>query len=62
MINILVKITQTINKVDDDTNIFINNCFTLKPTCDKYHHPPIELPIVKNKQNKMNTTYNISPT
>ncbi len=49
------------NKVEDETKIFINNCFTLNPKCDKYHHPPIELPIVKNKQNKMNSVYNISP-
>ena len=56
-----MKITQTINKVEDETKIFINNCFTLNPMCDKSHHPPIELPIVKNKQNKMNSTYNIPP-
>jgi len=54
--NTLVKITQIINRVEDDTKIFINNRSILNPKCNKNHHPPMELPIVKNRQTKMNST------
>lgn len=61
IMNILVKVNQIINKVEDEIKIFIKNCLILNPKCDMYHHPPIELPIVINRQNRMNKIYNISP-